>query len=106
MQFEWDDEKLFWKISRSNKEDLESLETFELNSPIYDMAMETGTCRRKKKWNSITDIPMQEWRKHLAMLPEEVVRKTLENSTNFYLNIEAENREDPRNYYKYRFPGL
>jgi hypothetical protein len=49
---------------------------------------------------------MQEWRKRLAMLPEEVVRKTLENSTNFYLNIEAENREDPRKHYKYRFPGL
>eukprot|EP00957_Ditylum_brightwellii_P032253 2443817-Ditylum_brightwellii.AAC.1 len=70
------------------------------------MAMETGTCRRKKKLNSNMDIPMQEWRKCLAMLPEEVVRKMLENSTNFYLNIKAENREDPRKHYKYRFPGL
>eukprot|EP00957_Ditylum_brightwellii_P023218 1752261-Ditylum_brightwellii.AAC.1 len=30
----------------------------------------------------------------------------LENSTNFYLNIEDKNREDPRKHYKYRFPGL
>eukprot|EP00957_Ditylum_brightwellii_P188860 14376047-Ditylum_brightwellii.AAC.1 len=49
---------------------------------------------------------MQEWRKRLAILPEEVVRKTFENSTNFYLNIEAENKEDPRKHYKYHFPGL
>eukprot|EP00957_Ditylum_brightwellii_P131290 10013147-Ditylum_brightwellii.AAC.1 len=99
MPFEWDDKKLFWKISRQNEEDLESLETFELNSPIHDMAMESSTCRRKKKWNSNMDILMQEWRKHPAMLPEEVVMKTLKNSTKFYLNIEAENREDPRKHY-------
>eukprot|EP00957_Ditylum_brightwellii_P160867 12248199-Ditylum_brightwellii.AAC.1 len=49
---------------------------------------------------------MQEWRKHLAMLPEEVVMKMLENPTNFYLNIEAENREDPKKHYKFCFPGL
>eukprot|EP00957_Ditylum_brightwellii_P021484 1620573-Ditylum_brightwellii.AAC.1 len=72
MPFQWDDKKLFWKISKPNEEDLESLETFELNSPIHDMAMKTGTFRRKKKWNSNKDIPMQEWRKRLAMLPEEV----------------------------------
>eukprot|EP00957_Ditylum_brightwellii_P063868 4846203-Ditylum_brightwellii.AAC.1 len=104
--FEWDDEKFFWKTSKPNEEDLESLETFELNLPIHDMALETGTCHRKRKWRSMTNIPMWEWRKRLAMLPEAVVEKMLENSTNLYLNIEAENREDPRRHYKYRFPGL
>ena len=49
MPFEWDDKKLFWKISRVNEEDLESSEAFELNSPIHDMAMKTSTCQRKKK---------------------------------------------------------
>eukprot|EP00957_Ditylum_brightwellii_P202325 15329661-Ditylum_brightwellii.AAC.1 len=39
--FEWDDKKLFWKISKPNEEDLESLEKFELNSPIHDMALKT-----------------------------------------------------------------
>eukprot|EP00957_Ditylum_brightwellii_P019850 1497934-Ditylum_brightwellii.AAC.1 len=49
---------------------------------------------------------MQEWRKHLAMLPDAVVEKTLDNSTNLYLNIKAKNREEPRKHYKYHFPGL
>eukprot|EP00957_Ditylum_brightwellii_P197387 15038580-Ditylum_brightwellii.AAC.3 len=40
------------------------------------------------------------------MLPEAVVEKTLENSANFCLNIEAKNREDPRKHYKYCSPGL
>eukprot|EP00957_Ditylum_brightwellii_P175982 13400380-Ditylum_brightwellii.AAC.1 len=40
--FEWDNEKLFWKISKPNEEDLESLETFELNLLIHDMVLETG----------------------------------------------------------------
>eukprot|EP00957_Ditylum_brightwellii_P178566 13602272-Ditylum_brightwellii.AAC.1 len=57
---EWDDTKFFWKISKPNEEDLESLEVFELNLPIYDMALETGTCCRKRKWKSTTDVPMQE----------------------------------------------
>eukprot|EP00957_Ditylum_brightwellii_P012773 965662-Ditylum_brightwellii.AAC.1 len=40
------------------------------------------------------------------MLPEEVVEKTLENSTHFYLSIEAENCQDPRRHFRCRFPGL
>eukprot|EP00957_Ditylum_brightwellii_P100658 7672164-Ditylum_brightwellii.AAC.1 len=40
------------------------------------------------------------------MLPEEVVKKTLENSIHFYLSIEAENQQDPRHHFRYRFPGL
>eukprot|EP00957_Ditylum_brightwellii_P127271 9704362-Ditylum_brightwellii.AAC.1 len=59
------------------------------------MAVETGTCQRKKKWRTSIDIPVGEWRKRLLMLPEAVVQKTLESSTNFYLTDEAENREDP-----------
>eukprot|EP00957_Ditylum_brightwellii_P082107 6243947-Ditylum_brightwellii.AAC.1 len=79
---------------------------FELNSPIHDMALETCTCCRKRKWKSTTDVSMQEWRKRLVMLPEAVIEKTWENSTNFILNIEAKNREDPRKHYKYHFPEL
>eukprot|EP00957_Ditylum_brightwellii_P179711 13689971-Ditylum_brightwellii.AAC.1 len=39
---------------------------------------------------------MEEWRKRFAMLPEEVVKQTLESSTNFYFNVEVENRQDLR----------
>eukprot|EP00957_Ditylum_brightwellii_P158919 12095787-Ditylum_brightwellii.AAC.2 len=40
--FEWDEEKLFLYIKKPNEEDMESLETFELNSPVPDKAFETS----------------------------------------------------------------
>ena len=40
------------------------------------------------------------------MFPEEVVKKTLENTTYFYLPIEDENQRDPRKYYMCCFSGL
>eukprot|EP00957_Ditylum_brightwellii_P052210 3958960-Ditylum_brightwellii.AAC.1 len=106
MPFEWDEEKLFFKIEKPNEGDLAKLETYELNLPIPEMAFDVGTARRKKKFRSPSNIPIDEWRKKIAMLPDQAVKKTLENSTCFYLNIDAENRQDPRRHYKYRFPGI
>ena len=40
------------------------------------------------------------------MLPEEVAKKTLGNTTHYYLSVEAENRQDPRSHCKYHYPGL
>eukprot|EP00957_Ditylum_brightwellii_P102722 7828873-Ditylum_brightwellii.AAC.1 len=40
------------------------------------------------------------------MLPERVVKKTLANCTNPYFNVEVENRQDPLQHCKYRFPGI
>eukprot|EP00957_Ditylum_brightwellii_P035163 2665975-Ditylum_brightwellii.AAC.1 len=70
------------------------------------MALEPATCRRKKKIKRYNELPLAEWQKRFAMLSEEIVKKTLENSTNFYMNVEVENRQDPRWHFKYRFPGL
>ena len=39
-----------------------------------------------------SDIPISEWKKLLAMLPEEIVQQTLNNTTNFYLSVEEDNR--------------
>ena len=52
------------------------------------------------------DVIMIEWRKCLTMLPEDVVRKTLEATTNFYSSIEGENWMDPRCHFCSRFAGL
>eukprot|EP00957_Ditylum_brightwellii_P021702 1636837-Ditylum_brightwellii.AAC.1 len=60
------------------------------------MAFDVGTSRRKKKFRSPSNIPINEWRKRFAMLPDQVVKKASENSTCFYLNVEAENRQDPK----------
>eukprot|EP00957_Ditylum_brightwellii_P162836 12399933-Ditylum_brightwellii.AAC.1 len=67
------------------------------------MAFDVGTARRKKKFRSPSSIPINEWKKRFAMLPNQVVKKTLKNSTCFYLNIDAENRQDPMRQYKYHF---
>eukprot|EP00957_Ditylum_brightwellii_P052702 3995163-Ditylum_brightwellii.AAC.1 len=101
MPFEWDKEKLFIRIEKPNDSDIGELEVYELNFPSHDMAFEQGTARRKKKSRSPSSIPLDEWRKRFAMLPDQGVEKILENSTCFYLNVESKNRQDPRRQYKY-----
>ena len=102
LPFEFDQEKLFYKIMKPSQDDLDSLEWFELTSP-YPILNEP---RRNKKKLLPENIPIQEWRKRLAMLPEDVVRKTIDATTQFYLEAECENREDPRRHLKARTPGI
>ena len=101
LPFEFDNEKLFYNISKPTQDDLDTLEWFELTSPCP-----ITTSRRNKKKILPEDIPIGEWRKRLAMLPEDVVRKTLDATTQFYMETEAENRQDPRRHLKSRMPGL
>ena len=42
----------------------------------------------------------------MGMLPEEVVKKTLQNTTQFCLNVECEDREEGRGHCRSRFPAL
>ena len=44
--------------------------------------------------------------KRLAWQPQEVVDKTLFNTTQHYLRVECESRLDPRGHIKTRTPGL
>eukprot|EP00957_Ditylum_brightwellii_P100654 7672083-Ditylum_brightwellii.AAC.1 len=85
---------------------MEKLEMFELNSHFPNKALELSSMRREKKVKSLSDIPLSEWQKQLAMVPEEVINKILENSTHFYLSIEAGNCQDHRRHFLYQFPGL
>eukprot|EP00957_Ditylum_brightwellii_P172542 13135976-Ditylum_brightwellii.AAC.1 len=93
--FEWDEEKLFIRISKPDEGDLEKLEIIELNSPIPDMTMEMNLIRREKKGRMHNGVTLEEWRKRLAMLPEDMVKKIFSNCTNLYFNVEMENRQDP-----------
>eukprot|EP00957_Ditylum_brightwellii_P055289 4190540-Ditylum_brightwellii.AAC.1 len=43
--YEWDEKKLFIKISKPNEGDLEELEIIELNSPVPDMAVDMNLIR-------------------------------------------------------------
>ena len=100
--FEFDDEKLFFNIQKPTKEDLDTYEWFELNSHI----MESNNMRRKHEKLVTEDIPIQEWRKRLGMQPENIVEKTLENTTQHYMRVECESRDDPRRHIRSRAPGL
>jgi hypothetical protein len=102
--FEFDEEKLFWEISKPNREELDTLEFFELTSPYP--AIINNVYRRPKSKITPSPVPMSEWRKRLGNIPEEVVRRTLENTTQFYTSVESETRQDPRRHLKSRLPGL
>ncbi|MGH7955023.1 MAG: reverse transcriptase domain-containing protein [Gloeomargaritales cyanobacterium] len=102
LEFEYDKEKLFWNIRKPTKHDLTNLEWFELTAPYPEEALPRRTRHKQKP----EDIPTIEWRKRLALLPEDVVNKTLENTTQFYLSVEGENREEPRRHLQSRAPGL
>lgn len=106
--FQWDGEKVYFNISQPSDNDLFHLEWFEANSPNPDNQIVPYNIRRNRNRQKETpgDIPLHEWRKRLAMLPADVVRKTLENTTHFYLNAEIENRQDPRRSLKSQRPGL
>eukprot|EP00957_Ditylum_brightwellii_P092245 7022595-Ditylum_brightwellii.AAC.1 len=104
--FEWDNKKSFLRTQKPNEEDMEKLETFELNSHVSDKALELSSMRRKKKVESPSDIPLCEWQKRLAMVPEEVINKTLENSTYFYLSIEAKICQDLHRHFWCQFSDL
>ena len=100
--FQYDGEKLYYNIAKPTDEELSSLPWYEISPrtpPIHLM-------RRTTTEKTPSDIPLVEWRKRLAMLPEEVVKKTLENTTCFYLHVDNDHRDDPRRHYKSTLKGI
>jgi hypothetical protein len=96
MPLQYDGEKLYFNIAKPTLEELETLPSFDISSriPLPHLT------RRQKSIKVPSDIPITEWRKRLAMIPEDLVRKTLENTTHYYLSPEMDNRQDPRNHLK------
>ena len=102
----FDDEKLFIQITKPDDIDLEELEYFELNSPAPPNIWEPIITHRAHKQILPGNLPLSEWKKRLAMLPDDIIKKTIENTTQFYMKVECENRQNPRHHYKSRFPAL
>ena len=100
--FQYDGEKLYYNIARPNDEELATLPWYEISPRLPPEHL----IRRTRTANISSDIPIQEWQKRLAMLPEEVVRKTLENTTCFYLHVDNDHRDDPRRHYKSTLKGI
>ena len=114
LAFDWEEEEnlVFLDITKPTQEEIDTLEYFELTSPLPGHATQplgnedANYARRKKLKLSASDISLIEWRKRLGMLPEDVVKKTLQNTTQYYLNVDCEDRVEARDHYKSRFPAL
>jgi hypothetical protein len=110
---EYDGRKMYLNIRRPTEDELNDLETYEITSPlpfIPDSEENYITWRRKNAKKDYKKYPggitMDEWRKRLALAPEDVIRKTFEATTQLAMSVEAENRDIPRRHYKSRFPFL
>ena len=82
LPFEFDGEKLFFTITRPTKEDLHTLEAFELTSPYPPSHI-----RRLGKREVPGSIPLKEWQKRLALSPEGTVKRTFDATTQYYMQI-------------------
>ena len=102
--FEYDDKKLFLKITKPMNKDLEIYETYELTSP-YPSEYNTFAKRSHHKFTT-DDIPISEWKIRLTMQPDDVIFNTVTVTTQLYFNQESKTREDPRMHLKSRTPGL
>ena len=104
LPYRFDHEKLFWDISKPTRDDMDTLKWIELNPPAL---LGEERIRRRKKIEVPHDIPWDEWRRRLAMLPEDVVKRTvLDATTQLYMEVENEHRNEPREHYQSLCPGL
>ena len=103
--FEFDGRKLFLNIRRPSNKELELLLSYELTSPNEFIPDSNGNINNRRKSNQRLqhkypgNLTLEEWRDQLALAPEEIVKKTLEATTQMAMSVEAENREIPRRHY-------
>ena len=103
--FDWNDECVFFNISKPSTSDLDTYEVYELNSPLppSPITRRLPDPTRNDKYKS---IPMGGLRKGFGHTPEKVIKKSLDNTTQYYLDIPEEIRENSQNYFRNRFPSL
>jgi hypothetical protein len=104
--FDFDREKLYLPISKPTWEDMDYFDIYEVTSPFDQEVMSMVHPRRNKKKLTYEDIPIDEWRRRLSMLPEDIIHRTMQCTTQYYINTEIENRQNPRDHIRSRFPGL
>ena len=102
----YDGRKMFLRIRRPSMQELKELEVFEITSPneyvndgndgdMRDVNRRNSTRKYKEYPGGLT---MDEWRKRLAMAPEDVIRKTFTATTQLSMSVESENRLVPRQH--------
>jgi len=102
----FDGEKIFFNIEKPTQEELDCYDCYELTSEAEMSKMWEQRVRRKSKKRTHEGIPLAEWRRRLALAPADIVEKTLENTTQYYMTVDCENRTNMRQHYQSRFRGL
>ena len=93
-------------IRKLTEEELKSLPKLEITAPTpYQPSKSTYLQpNRKKMTKSSSPIPLEERKKRLALAPEDIIKKTLENTTQLAIEVDTDNRSVLRRHYKARFP--
>ncbi len=79
---------MFYNIYKPNKEDVVILEAYEITYPhVYNY--QSNRVKRNSSKTQYRGIPMEEWRRRLAMAPEDFIKNTLEATTKHYLSVEV-----------------
>jgi hypothetical protein len=105
LPFNWDDESIFFNISKPTEEELLLYKVYELNANTTPNARKIRR-QRSKTFYKFADIPISELRKRFAMLPEDTITRTLQNTTQFYTEIQEENQTNPSKHFRKRFKAL
>lgn len=102
----FDGRKMFLKICKPTTTDLRTMEIFELTSPLPFEPEKVYTPRRQNIQPLPWNLSIGEWSKRLALAPQDVIRKTMDATTQMAMRVEAESRIDPRRHRISRFPFL
>ena len=106
---EFDGRKFYLNIRVPSEQEIITLPTYDLTSPMpfnpEDIVMSRRNKKRKYKPYP-GGLSMELWRQILDMAPEDVVRKTFDATTQLCMSVEAENRAVGRRHFKSRFPIL
>ena len=103
--FNFDWRKLFQTIRKPTQNELETLPIIEIvDLNLYGPKTETFMPNRKTVDETLKKVPMDKWKKILALSPEKVIQKTLEKTTRLSLDIDLDNVTIPKHYFKRRFP--
>lgn len=104
--FEHNDEAIFFRISKPTEEELNIYEVYELNAPIPTRASRKRRLPEQDWATSFEQLPISELRKRFAYQPDDILKRTLQNTTQYYLEIEEENRSNPQRHFRKRFKAI
>jgi len=107
----FDGRKTFINIRRPTPHELDILEVFELTSPDafepdikHEMTMSRVIKSKDQEYPG--GLTIEQWQARLGLAPKEVIKRTLDATTQLAINVVVENRSIGRRHYKSRFPFL